>query len=326
MHSAVRTKLYIAALLAALPLAAQQRYSFTKFYVPPPPKTRPGTMAAGTNSSGTSVGYYSTRQNDLQFNKGFVRNPDGTLQYPISDPNDPNGQNTYFTGINDAGIACGYYFGTAADGFLYSNGNFTDISEIEGGNTQVLGINNNGDYAGTFGPSNDGPGIHGFISIGGTVTQVDVPGASATVIAGLADDGSSVGVASANGTGTNIAFVRSASGSIRTFQAKNAAPAGTAATGINSEAKLIVGYYYENSGAVHGFVFHYNGSLDDANALGASSQSASAAPARLNVMEVSTGESGSVYINGVNSNGVITGYWQPAPPLMAIGFIGTPIQ
>ncbi len=95
MHSAVRIRIYLAALLAALPLAAQQRYNFTKFYVPPPPKQYPGTMAQGTNIGGTSVGNYAIDQNDLRFVKGFIRNSDGTLVYPISDPNDPNGQNTY---------------------------------------------------------------------------------------------------------------------------------------------------------------------------------------------------------------------------------------
>ncbi len=139
----------------------------------------------------------------------------------------------------------------------------------------------------------------------------------------LADDGSSCGVAFANGTGTAIAFVRSASGKIRTFQAKNSAPPGTVATGINSEAKLIVGYYYDTPGQVHGFVFHYTGSLDDEGVFGPLNQAVSAAPARLNVTEIPAGQSGGIYINGVNANGVITGYWAQSA---GIGFIGTPIQ
>ena len=275
-------------------------------------------MAQGTNIGGTAVGNYAIDQNDLRFVKGFVCNPDGTLQYPISDPNDPNGQNTYLWGINDAGTAAGYYFGTVEHGFLYNNGNFTDISEIENGNTRLYSVNNNGDFAGALGDQD--PPQHGFVSIGGVVTQVDLPGASATEIIALADDGSSVGIGIANGTA--IAFVRSASGKIHTFQAKNSAPPGTVASGINSEAKLIVGYYYDTPGQVHGFVFRYTGSLDDEGIFGPSNQAAYATPARLNVTEISTGQSGDVYINGVNANGVITGYWAQAA---GIGLIGTPI-
>ncbi len=319
-----RARIYLAALLAALPLAAQQRYDFTKFYVPGPAKQYPYTAAHGTNVGGTSTGYYTVDVNDAGFNKGFIRNPDGTLVYPISDPNDPNGQNTYLWGINDAGTIAGYYFGTAEHGFLYNNGNFTDISEIENGNTRLYSVNNNGDFAGALGDQD--PPQHGFVSIGGVVTQVDLPGASATVITALADDGSSVGVGQASVTGDIIAFVRSASGKIHTFQAKNSAPPGTVATGINSEAKLIVGYYYDAMGQVHGFVFHYTGSLDDEGVFGPSKQSPSGAPARLNVAEIPTGQSGDIYINGVNANGVITGYAQPGPLNTAIGFIGTPIQ
>ncbi len=151
---------------------------------------------------------------------------------------------------------------------------------------------------------------------------MDLPGASATEIIALADDGSSAGIAFANGTGTAIVFVRWASGKIHTFQAKNSAQPGTVASGINSEAKLIVGYYYDTPGQVHGFVFHYTGSLDDEGIFGPSNQAASGAPARLNVAEIQAGQSGDVYINGVNANGVITGYWAQAA---GIGLIGTPI-
>ncbi len=317
-------RIYLAALLAALPLAAKQRYQITKFYVPGPPHQYPYTSAQGINIGGMTVGFYSTAVGEFTFNKGFIRNPDGTLVYPISDPNDPKGQNTYLWGINDAGTIAGYYFGTVEHGFLYNNGNFTDISEIENGNTRLYSVNNNGDFAGALGDQD--PPQHGFVSVGGAVTQFDVPGAGPTWVMSLADDGSSCGVAFASGTGNNIAFVRSASGKIHTFQAKNASPAGSWATGINSEAKLIVGFYYDTAGRVHGFVLHYTGSLDDEGVFGPSNQSPSGAPARLNVAEIQAGQSGDVYINGVNANGIITGYAQPGLLNTAIGFIGTPIQ
>lgn len=313
------------ALVAAFPLAAQ-KYQITAFYIPPEFHSPIHTDAKGVNIQGEAVGIYGFSEGQASTELGFARLPDGTLQYPIVDPNDFNRNRTFVTGINDSGVISGFYLSIQEDGFLLSNGTFTDISEIQNGNTRVLSINNNGDFCGTFGDQD--PPQNGYISIGGNLTQVNVPGFALTSVAGLGLDGASVGYGAAANNFAAVGFVRSPKGGLAKFQAKNANPAfGTFPTGINTQAQLIVGYYYDQLLRVHGFVFHYTGPLDERAALGTVSGSAVAGVAIVDVIDVDAATTGDTYINGVNANGVITGYWQsPQGRRPAFGFIGTPIQ
>lgn len=174
-------------------LVMAQKYQITKFYIPPPPKNRPGTSASGINLQGMVVGEYGFSEGELTYDRGFLRLPDGTLQYPIIDPNDPDGRATYATGINGSGVISGYYFASQEHGFLLNNGNFTDVSEIDGGRTRIYSINDSGDFCGAFGDRD--PPQHGFISTGGNLTQVDVPDESVTWVTALGSDGAAVGEA-----------------------------------------------------------------------------------------------------------------------------------
>ncbi len=259
----------------------------------------------------------------LSYARGFLRLPDGTLQYPIIDPSDPDGRATFVTGINDSGVISGYYSTFQEHGFLLSNGVFTDISEIQGGSTAIYSINNNSDFCGAFGPQI--PLQHGFISMGGNLTQVDVPGYSQTDVAALGADGSSVGVAFSQGQQL-VAYVRGPKGTLHLFEAKGAGVLGTRPTGINTQAQLIVGSYYDTSFVVHGFVLHYKRSLDEAGPL-ATAGAPAQGPENIDVTVVNNQTTGDTFITGVNANGAITGYWQdPVHGSGAFGWIGTPIQ
>lgn len=310
--------------LAFLAPAVAQGYQITKFYVEPAPGVKPATTPAGINSAGAVVGSFGFSHDELPYMRGFIRMPDGTLHYPIIDPNDIDHQFTALTSVNDSGVIAGYYISAADHGFLLSGATFTDIDLDPGGSTAILSINNNGDYAGAIGPE-AGPS-HGFISIGGNVTQVDIKGYASTLVTSLGDDGASVGFAIPPKSNVAVGFVRAPGGGIHRFSAAGAAFLGTYPTGINTEAKLIVGYSYDSRGVVRGFVFHYTKALDEVGPLAG----ADAAPGALEVIDavkLDAAAKGNTFITGVNANGVITGYWQdPATGAGPFGFIGTPIQ
>ncbi len=57
--------------------------------------------------------------------------------------------------------------------------------------TEAIGLNNNGDIAGSFA---DASGIHGFVRSAGSYTAVNYPGAAVTRVGGINDNGDIVGV------------------------------------------------------------------------------------------------------------------------------------
>ncbi len=317
----------LAALISAVAcclVASAQGYSVSTFAVPDPPSV--STYAGGISDVGVIVGNYAVPQQFGAFYRGFIRRADGTLHYPITDPNDAGGQDTIPWAVNSSGLIGGFYLGYPdgrMHGFLLDNGTFTTVNEIANGDTFIYALDNNGDFAGAFGP---GPGAGtGFISIAGQVTQVNVPGAITTTVTGLALDGSSVGTA---GIGkSNYGFLRGPNGKIRVFQVAGAGYPGTYATGINSELQLVVGYYYDVNGHAHGYVYHYPHPLDATAPDSPPSSGLVIEHPDVITIDGSSG-TGSTYPEGVNSSGVISGWWQGARHRRnrTYGFIATPVQ
>jgi hypothetical protein len=93
----------------------------------------------------------------------------------------------------------------------------------------------------------------------GTVTKFQVPGVIWTTATGIAWDGSVVGITS---DGTTIqSFVRGPKGNLLRFAPDQAPSNGwTFASGINNEAGMIVGSYFDAAGG-HGFIYRYVGDL-----------------------------------------------------------------
>lgn len=307
--------------LCGLRLAAQN-YNVITFSVPDPPTKY--THGLGISDLGVAVGYYEIPHGTgVPYYRGFIRQADGTLQYPIIDPNDIGGNNTEAWAVNASGTVAGGYLSPdgRGHGFLLSGGNFTTIDEIVDGETVILTLNNGGDYGGTFGPS--WPPANGFISIAGAVTQINVPGASATSVTGLASDGSSVGTAQ-TGSGF-VSFIRGPNGNLHLFQIAKSVD-GTYATAINSEKQLIVGYYYDSAGLAHGFVYHYPHPLDAAGTDPSPSAALVVEHPEVVTIDGSSGR-GFTYPFGVNSSGVISGTWQgDRSHSHVFGFIATPVQ
>ena len=110
--------------------------------------------------------------------RGFVRFSDGSFSAPIVDPNDTVGF-TEGRGINNSRTVAGDY--VISDGtlhsFFLSGGTFTEYDVPGAVQTNLLSINDPGDFTGGFDP--DGSGIfQAFVGRGGTITSFSVPGAA----------------------------------------------------------------------------------------------------------------------------------------------------
>jgi hypothetical protein len=108
----------------------------------------------------------------------FVRLTNGQFTAPIEEP-DSSGGSTYVMGLNSTGTTSGYYeTDSGEDGFLYSDSTFTTV-QIDPSYTYLQKINDAGNYCG-FSFSG------GFVSIGGIVTRIGIPGANGTAVYGAA--------------------------------------------------------------------------------------------------------------------------------------------
>src|SRR5262249_34879830 len=155
--------------------------------------------------------------------------------------------------INDGGDIVGTYIDSlgATRGFLrFSNGNFSppivEPNDTENF-TQGRGINNLGIVCGDYAGSDDNG--HGFFLSRGTFTEYNVPNALATLVFGINEVGDFVGTFS-DGNGIFQAFVN-LGGAVTPFTVPGASS--TFAYQINNSNRLVVGYYVDSSGILHGY-------------------------------------------------------------------------
>jgi hypothetical protein len=133
------------------------------------------TNPNGINDHGDVAGYFV---NPARFG-GFVRLSDGQFIGPIMDPNNTQDY-TEVTGINNLDVVCGNYLvGSNYRSFLLSRSTFTEI-DIGASDTLVQQVNDAGNFCGftTVPPE-------GFVSIGGTVSSIAIPGADYTYMGGI---------------------------------------------------------------------------------------------------------------------------------------------
>ena len=163
--------------------------------------------------------------------------------------------------INERGDVVGEFIdsnGVTRAFVRFSDGSFSDpIVDPNDtvGFTEGRGINNSrtvcGDYA-----SSDGNN-HGFFLSGGTFTEYDVPGAVSTSVLGINDVADFTGSFS-YGSGIFQGYV-SVGGTITSFSVPGALL--TLAYEINNSKQLVVGYYIDGSGILHGYFRDANGAL-----------------------------------------------------------------
>src|SRR4029434_3713093 len=141
------------------------------------PGTGNSTLPQKINERGDVVGEFIDSNG---VTRGFVRFSDGSFSAPIVDPNDTVGF-TEGRGINHSRTVDGASIGgdNELHSFFLSNGTFTQYDVPGALETNLLSINDAGDFTGGFDP--DGSGIfQAFVSVGGTLTSFSVPGSIST--------------------------------------------------------------------------------------------------------------------------------------------------
>jgi hypothetical protein len=203
--------------------------------------------------------------------RGFVRFSDGSFSAPIVDPNDTVGF-TEGRGINNSRTVAGDY--VISDGtlhsFFLSGGTFTEYDVPGAVQTNLLSINDPGDFTGGFDP--DGSGIfQAFVGRGGTITSFSVPGGLSTFAYQLSsgcdeheeecDEGQDnrrpeqhlvVGYY-IDSSGILHGYFRDTNGALH-FPIDPSGSTGTVLFGLNN-SNLVVGRYADSSGVTHGLFF-----------------------------------------------------------------------
>ncbi len=231
-----------------------------------------GTVATIIDAAGDVAGIYRTSNNDAH---AFVL-PSGGVITTFDAPGEADG--TFPIGFDTAGDIVGLFEDASnrIHGFLRaaSTGTITvldvtgeDTGKMEG--TFPICINGSGEIAGDYSTtlttsSGTNSFSHGFVrSASGTITTFDAEPLPTTY--GSTNPGTYVIAINASGmvagfyidgVGAEHGFLRSASGTITTFEAPNAGTGseqGTIVTGIDASGDVI-GAYADSNNAIHGFV------------------------------------------------------------------------
>ena len=185
--------------------------------------------------------------------RGFIRFSNGSFSDPIVDPNDTVGF-TEGRGINNSRTVAGDYL--ISDGtlhsFFLSGGTFTEYDVPGAVQTNLLSINDAGDFTGGFDP--DGSGVfQGFVSVGGTLTSFSVPGALSTFAYEINNSKQLAVGYYIDGSGILHGYYRDANGALH-FPIDPSGSAATVLFGLN-DRNWVVGRYADSSGVTHGLFF-----------------------------------------------------------------------
>jgi len=202
------------------------------------------------NDRGTMAGIYIDSLGAL---RGFVRFVNGSFSAPIVEPNDTENF-TEGRGINNSGTVCGDYVGSDDNGhgFFLSRGTFTEYNITNALTTLVLGINDVGNFAGTFSLTGPNGSFQAFVSLGGNITSFSVPGASSTFAYQLNRSNQLVGYY-IDSLGITHGYFRDTDGALQ-FPIDPPGSTGTILFGLN-DFNWVVGRYVDSSGVTHGLFF-----------------------------------------------------------------------
>ena len=228
------------------------------------PGTGNSTLPQKINERGDIVGEFI---DSTGVTRGFVRFSDGSFSDPIVDPNDTVGF-TEGRGINNSRTVAGDY--VISDGtlhsFFLSGGTFTEYDVPGAVQTNLLSINDTGDFTGGFDP--DGSGVfQAFVSVGGTLTSFSVPDAASTFAYEINNSKHLTVGYFIDGSGILHGYFRDANGALH-FPIDPPGSVGTVLFGLN-DRNWVVGRYADASGVTHGlfflppnnfFTFDYSGS------------------------------------------------------------------
>jgi len=184
--------------------------------------------------------------------RGFVRFSDGSFSDPIVDPNDTVGF-TEGRGINNSRTVAGDY--VISDGtvhsFFLSGGTFTEYDVPGAVQTNLLSINDTGEFTGGSDP---GSGIfEAFVGRAGTLTTFSVPGALLTLAYEINNNKKLVVGYFIDASGILHGYYRDTNGALH-FPIDPSGSVGTVLFGLNNK-NWVVGRYADASGATHGLFF-----------------------------------------------------------------------
>lgn len=130
------------------------------------------TFAYGINDAGDVVG--SILLDMVDYANGFERYADGSVSMPIVFPGS-GVRDTVATAINNEGTLAGWYADSTGTphGFFLSQGVFTSYDHPDAVSTRINGINDAGDFVGTY--TQTGGIQHNFASIGGELSEIIIP-------------------------------------------------------------------------------------------------------------------------------------------------------
>jgi uncharacterized membrane protein len=208
------------------------------------------TLPQKINERGDVVGEFIDSNGVV---RGFVRFSDGSFSEPIVDPNDTVGF-TEGRGINNSRTVAGDY--AISDGtlhsFFLSNSTFTEYDVPGAVQTNLLSINDAGDFTGGFDP--DGSGVfQAFVSVGGILTSFAVPDAASTFAYEINNSKHLVVGYFIDSSGILHGYYRDASGALH-FPIDPSGSVGTVLFGLN-DRNWVVGRYADASGVTHGLFF-----------------------------------------------------------------------
>jgi hypothetical protein len=173
----------------------------------------------------------SLRDIDLSANSRFALNS-------VSFPTDP--RFTQLLGINDKGTIAGYHGDentemTPNKGFtLKQPANFTDENFPNSAQTQVIGINNNGNTDGFY--IDQAGNTHGFLKEKGHQAEtVDLPGTTFNQLLGINNNGQEAGYFQ-DAAGLQHGYIREKDGS---FLVLNLPMPSSQATGVNDKGTVV---------------------------------------------------------------------------------------
>jgi probable HAF family extracellular repeat protein len=202
------------------------------------------TLLGGINNAGVIVGEYEDKTKVVHCFK-LVGSKVTTINYPKA-------ASDGCLHINSAGAIVGFWENSAgiSTGFLYQDGEFTDIPGPSGAKSSVAyGINDSGHIVGYY---TDSKGkFHGFLLKGTTYTILNVPGAASTLATGINNAGD---IVMYYGIGARIASALYNGESYKTINVPLAA--NSLARDINSTGDIV--YEILNSSFAHeeGVLFH----------------------------------------------------------------------
>jgi hypothetical protein len=208
------------------------------------------TLPQKINERGDIVGEFI---DSLGVTRGFVRFSDGSFSDPIVDPNDTVGF-TEGRGINNSRTIAGDY--VISDGtihsFFLSGSTFTEYDVPGAVQTNLLGINDLGDFTGGFDP--DGSGIfQAFVGRGGSLTTYAVPGALGTFAYDKTNNKKLVVGYFIDSAGILHGQYRDANGALH-FPIDPTGSVATVLFGANNKG-FVVGRYADAAGVTHGLFF-----------------------------------------------------------------------